>query len=44
MKIIFKNTDNTIGVITPSAEVLGKSTMKTIADKDVQAGLEYVIL
>lgn len=44
MKIIFKNEDNTIGVITPSAEVLGKYTMKQIADKDVPAGLDYIIV
>lgn len=44
MKIIFKNTDNSIGVITPSAEVLGKYTMKQIADKDVPSGLQYVIV
>lgn len=44
MKIIFKNEDNSIGVIIPSQEVLTKYTMKQIADKDVPSGLEYVIV
>ncbi len=44
MKIIFKNPDNSIGIITPSQEVLAKYTYKQIAEKDVPAGLPYVIV
>lgn len=43
-KIIFKNEDNSIGIITPTAEVLAKYTYKEIAEKDVPAGLPYVIV
>lgn len=44
MKIIFKNTDGSIGIIHPTQEVLGKYTMKQIAEKDVPSGLSYVIV
>ena len=44
MKIIFKNTDNTIGIIIPTQEVLNKYTYKQIAEKDVPSGLPYVIV
>ena len=43
-KIIFKNEDNSIGIITPTQEVLSKYTYKEIAQKDVPAGLPYVIV
>lgn len=43
-KIIFKNEDNSIGIITPTQEVLTKYTYKQIAEKDVPAGLPYVIV
>lgn len=43
-KIIFQNTDKTIGVITPSAEVLAKYTLVQIANKDVPSGLPYKIV
>lgn len=43
-KIIFKNLDGSIGIITPTAEVLGKYTYKQIAEKDVPAGCPYIIV
>lgn len=43
-KIIFKNTDGSIGVIHPSQESLSKYTYKQIAEKDVPSGLPYVIV
>lgn len=43
-KIIFKNEDGSIGIITPTQEVLAKYTYKQIAEKDVPAGLQYVIV
>lgn len=42
--IVFKNEDNSICIIYPTAEVLGKYTMTEIAKKDVPAGLQYVII
>lgn len=44
MKIIYKNTDNTVSVITPSADALNQYTIKQIAEKDVPAGLAYKIV
>lgn len=44
MKIIFKNTDNTIGIITPTQEALSFATIEQIAQKDVPSGLEYIIV
>ena len=43
-RIIFKNTDNSIGVIIPSQEVMSKYTLVQIANKDVPAGLPYKIV
>mgnify|MGYP001769449820 CR=1 FL=1 len=43
-RIIFKNTDNSIGVIIPSQEVMNKYTLVQIANKDVPAGLPYKIV
>ena len=43
-KIIFQNLDGSIGIITPTQEVLTKYTYKQIAEKDVPAGLPYVIV
>ena len=42
MRIIFRNPDNTIGVIIPSPRWTG--TMEELAQKDVPAGLEYKIV
>lgn len=43
-RIVFKNTDNSIGVIIPSQEVMSKYTLVQIANKDVPAGLPYKIV
>ena len=34
MKIIFKNEDNSIGIITPTEEALSFATIKQIAEKE----------
>jgi hypothetical protein len=44
MKIIYENQDKSIAVLTPTEEALAKYTYKQIAEKDVPAGLEYVIV
>ena len=36
MKIIFKNEDNSIGIIIPTDEALSFATIEQIAEKDVQ--------
>jgi len=43
-RIIFKNKDNSIGVIIPSQEVMNKYTLVQIANKDVPSGLPYKIV
>ena len=44
MKIIFKNKDNSIGIITPTDEALSFATIEQIAEKDVVVGLPYWIV
>ena len=44
MKIIFKNEDNSIGIITPTSEALSFVTMEQIAEKDVPHNLPYWIV
>ena len=44
MRIIYKNTDNSVGVITPSQEALSFATMVQIAEKDVPHPLPYKIV
>ena len=44
MKIIFKNQDNSIGIITPTEEALSFATIKQIAEKDVPQDLPYWIV
>ena len=34
MKIIFKNQDNSIGIITPTSEALSFATIEQIAEKE----------
>ena len=41
MKIIFKNQDNSIGIITPSNEALSFATVIQVAEKDVPSPYEY---
>lgn len=43
-KIIFKNKDNSIGIITPTDEALSFVTIKQIAEKDVPHNLPYWIV
>ena len=43
-KIVFQNTDKTIGIITPSPEALSTYTIEQIANKDVPCGLPYKIV
>lgn len=44
MKIIFKNKDNSIGIITPTEEALKFATIKQVAEKDVLHNLPYWIV
>lgn len=41
MKIVFKNQDNSIGIITPTDEALSFATIEQIAEKDVPQDLPY---
>ena len=44
MKIIFKNKDNSIGIITPTDEALSFATIEQIAEKDCPYNLPYWIV
>ena len=44
MKIVFKNEDNSIGIITPSDEALSFATIEQIAEKDCPYNLPYWIV
>ena len=44
MKIIFKNEDNSIGIITPTDEALSLYSIEAIAKKDVPHNLPYKIV
>ena len=44
MKIIFKNEDKSIGIITPTDEALSFATIEQIAEKDVVHNLPYWIV
>ena len=43
-KIIFKNSDNSIGIITPTDEALSFVPIEQIAEKDVPYNLPYWIV
>ena len=43
-KIIFKNKDNSVGIITPTQEAINAYGIEAIAKKDVPSGLEYKIV
>ena len=43
MKIIFKNRDGSIGIITPTNEALAFATIEEIAEKDVPAPYQYPV-
>jgi hypothetical protein len=44
MRVIYKNTDNTVGVLIPTQEALGFATIEQIAEKDVPKDLPYWIV
>ena len=44
MKIIFKNQDNSISILTPSQEALNLYCIEAIAQKDVPHNLPYKIV
>ena len=44
MKIIFKNEDSSIGIITPTSEALSFATIEQIAEKDCPYNLPYWIV
>jgi hypothetical protein len=49
MRIIYKNTDNSVGVLIPTSEAIAMFTneneaLLAIAEKDVPAGLPYWIV
>ena len=44
MKIIFKNQDHSIGIITPTDEALSFATIEQIAEKDCPHNLPYWIV
>ena len=44
MKIIFKNKDNSIGIITPTDEALSFATVIQVAEKDCPYNLPYWIV
>jgi len=44
MKIIYKNKDNSIGIITPTKEALELYSIEAIAKKDVPFNLPFKIV
>jgi len=44
MRIIYKNPDNSIAIITPTEEALSFATIEQIAEKDVPHNLPYWIV
>lgn len=44
MKIIYKNQDNSISIITPTQEALDIYSIEAIAKKDVPHNLPYTIV
>lgn len=44
MKIIYKNKDNSISIITPTKEALSLYSIEAIAKKDVPHNLPYKIV
>ena len=43
-RIIYKNTDNSVGVLIPTQEALSFATLAQIAEKDVPKDLPYKIV
>ena len=44
MRIIYKNLDNSVGVLIPTKEALNFATIEQIAEKDVPKKLPYKIV
>jgi len=44
MRIIYKNLDNSVGVLIPTEEALSFATIEQIAEKDVPKDLPYWIV
>lgn len=44
MRIIYKNSDNSVGLLVPTDEALKFFTLKQIAEKDVPFGYPYKIV
>ena len=44
MRIIYKNTDDSVGVLIPTQEALSFATIEQIAEKDVPHNLPYWIV
>ena len=44
MRIIYKNTDNSVGVLIPTQEALSFATIAQIAEKDTPQDLPYWIV
>ena len=44
MRIIYKNIDNSVGVLIPTQEALSFATIAQIAEKDVPKDLPYKIV
>ena len=44
MRIIYKNTDSSVGVLIPTQEALNFATIEQIAEKDVPKDLPYKIV
>ena len=43
-RIIYKNTDNSVGVLSPTEDALTFATVEQIAEKDVPEDLPYKIV
>lgn len=44
MRVIFKNVDNSVGILIPTEEALTFATIEQIAEKDVPHDLPYWIV
>lgn len=44
MRIIYKNIDNSVGILIPTQEALSFATIEQIAEKDVPKDLPYKIV
>jgi hypothetical protein len=44
MRILYKNIDNSVGVLIPTQEALSFATLAQIAEKDVPKDLPYKIV